>query len=264
MKNLFKYSLLGILVISLSWSCQQNDSLSVASATDTGVGGSYARFLVLDDFMYVVNRSELKTFDVSNPAEPTQIHHQSVGQNIETIFNFKNRLFIGSSSAMFIYTIPETDAIPVRTSEVSYADFFIDACDPIVANDSVAYVTLSTVEAIGRCRRINTIQINELKVFDVTDIENPFEIARYEMNHPKGVGLDGNTLFVCDDTHGLKVFDASDPLNLQLLAHFDDFTAFDVIPLGGLLLVVGPDNVYQFDYRDLNNIVKISEIPIEA
>ena len=44
--------------------------------------------------------------------------------------------------------------------------------------------------------------------------------------------------------------------------NFDDFTAYDVIPLGGLLLVVGPDNLYQFDYTDLNNIVKISEIPI--
>lgn len=263
MKNLFKYSLLGILFISLLGSCQQ-DSLSPAAATDTGVGGSYARFIVIGDFMYVVNRSNLKTFNVSNPADPSLVHEQNVGENIETIFNFKDRLFIGSSSAMFIYTIPEADAIPTLTSAVDYADFFIDACDPIVANDSIAYVTLSTVETVSRCRRVSTFQINQLKVFDVRNIEQPVEIMTYEMHHPKGVGLDGNTLFVCDDTQGLKIFDASNPLDIQMIAHFSDFTAYDVIPLNGLLLIVGPDNVYQFDYRDLDNIVKVSEIPIEV
>ena len=71
----------------------------------------------------------------------------------------------------------------------------------------------------------------------------------------------GNILFVCDNDQGLKVFDVSDPLNIDLIKHFDGFTAFDVITLDGLLLVVGPDNVYQFDYNDLENMRLVSEIP---
>ena len=74
--------------------------------------------------------------------------------------------------------------------------------------------------------------------------------------------LDGRLLFVCEDTEGLKVFDVENPVEIQLVAHFEGFTAFDVIPLGGLLLVVGPDNVYQFDYSDPDNIILISEIPL--
>ena len=63
------------------------------------------------------------------------------------------------------------------------------------------------------------------------------------MEHPKGVGIDGNTLFLCDDYAGLKVLDVSDPLNVQTIAHFENITTYDVIPLDGLLLVVGPDNI---------------------
>jgi len=56
----------------------------------------------------------------------------------------------------------------------------------------------------------------------------------------------------------------SNPLAATTIAHFEDITTYDVIPLGGLLLVVGPDNVYQFDYTDLDNIHLISSIPINS
>jgi len=103
-----------------------------------------------------------------------------------------------------------------------------------------------------------------LRVYDIADITQPNLIAEYPMSTPKGVGLDGNTLFVCDHDQGLKIFDVSNPLEIQLIKHFDNFTAYDVITLDGLLLIVGPDNVYQFDYNDLENIQLISEIPYGA
>ena len=102
------------------------------------------------------------------------------------------------------------------------------------------------------------------KIFDVSDVYNPIELTSYGMNEPKGVGLDGNTLFVCDGYAGLKVYDVSDPLNIQLINSFENFYAFDVIPLDGLLLCVSNDNVYQFDYSDLSNIQQISSIPIQS
>jgi hypothetical protein len=82
------------------------------------------------------------------------------------------------------------------------------------------------------------------------------------MTNPKGVGIDGSTLFVCDGEAGLKVYDFSDPVNLQLLMHYPGIDTYDVIPLNGLLIVVGPDNLYQFDYSDLNDIQLISKIAI--
>ena len=103
------------------------------------------------------------------------------------------------------------------------------------------------------------INVDLLKIFDITDPENPFLRAEHPFFAPKGVGLDGSTLFVCDHTAGLKIFDVSDPYapNLTKIAQLN-ITAFDVIPLDGLLLVVGPDNIYEYDYTDLENIKLIS------
>ena len=116
----------------------------------------------------------------------------------------------------------------------------------------------------NNCGRDRLIDLNQMVIFDVTNIEQPELIAEYPMELPKGIGVDGKTLFVCDDKAGLKIFDVTNPREIVSIAHFDTFTAFDVIPLDGLLLVVGPENVYQFDYSDLSNIRMISQIPIEA
>ncbi len=223
-----------------------------------GVGGSYARFIIVGDFMYVVDEQSLITFDISDAADPVQIDKQPIGNRIETIFNFKEKLFIGSGEGLFIYEIME-DGIPQQLSATSYFEFDIYPCDPVVANDSFAYVTLNAKRRLNNpCGGAFEANANLLKIYDITDARQPVLLAEYEMFAPKGVGLDGTTLFVCDDEAGLKIFDVADPYNLVSIAHIDYLTAFDVIPLNGLLLVVGPENVYEFDYTDLDNILLLS------
>jgi hypothetical protein len=264
MKRIFFFFIasLGLLLLD---GCAKDDIGLAESASNTGVAGSYARFMIVGDFMYVVDTENIKTFSLADPADPVQVNEQFIGSNIETIFNLNGNLFIGAGSGLFIYTIGP-DGVPVQQSEFLYSSFGLDfePCDPVVANDSIAYVTLNSTDRIQRCRVVTEIQINVLNIFDIKNLEEPILLAQYEMFNPKGVGLDGNLLFLCDDTQGLKIFDVSEPTVLQQLAHFDDFTAFDVIPLGGLLLVVGPDNIYQFDYSDPQNIKKVSEIPISS
>ena len=88
-------------------------------------------------------------------------------------------------------------------------------------------------------------------------------INTYPLSGPKGVGLDGNTVFVCDNEEGLKIFDVTNKYDIKLIKQFGGFTAYDVIPFDGLLLVVGPENLYQFDYSDLDNIHQVSKIAIK-
>ncbi len=261
MKSIYQFLLLSFLLL-LSISCA-NDAGFEPSGSDTGVAGSYARFLVVGDFMYIVDDSSIKTFDVSDPAFPQQVDQQTVGDRIESIFRFEDKLFIGSGAGLFIYQIME-NGLPQSLSVTPYFDTFDTfACDPVVANETHAYVTLNSLSRVDRPCGGGTIEVNVnvLKVFNIEDITNPLLIQEYEMSAPKGVGLDGTTLFVCDNDQGLKIFDVSNPEDLQLIKHFDNFTTFDVIPLDGLLLVVGPDNVYQFDYSDLDNIRLVAEIP---
>lgn len=263
MHYIYPYFLFSLLFLI---ACDSNDaSFQAEAATDTGVAGSYARFIVVGDFMYIVDESSIKTFDVSTPDQPEEINQQAIGDRIESIFHFENRLFIGSGAGLFIYSISE-NGIPEALSATSYFETFETfACDPVVANETHAYVTLNSLERVDRpCGGTIEVDVNLLKIYNIEDLTNPELIMEYAMHAPKGVGLDGTTLFICDDTQGLKIFDTTDPFNLQLIKHFDDFTAFDVIPLDGLLLVVGPDNVYQFDYTDLSNIQLISLIPYGA
>ncbi len=86
------------------------------------------------------------------------------------------------------------------------------------------------------------------------------------MQNPHGLGIDNSTLFLCEGEHGLKVFDAKDlnKIDENLLAHFKDHDAFDVIPLGTSLLLIGKDGLYQYDYSDPSDIKLISILPIET
>lgn len=255
------YSSLVFLLLFGMIACDSDDNLS-PSESDSGVAGSYARFIVVDNFMYIVDDASIKTFDVTDAANPQQVDQKPVGDRIESIFRFEDKLFIGSGAGLFIYQI-STDGLPVELSATSYFDTFNTfACDPVVANSTHAYVTLNSLARIAQpCGGEVSINVNELRVYDITDLTQPVQVAEYPMSAPKGVGLDGNTLFVCDNDQGLKIYDVSNPEAIQEIKHIDTFTAFDVIPLNGLLLVVGPKNVYQFDYNDLENIRLLAEIP---
>ena len=235
---------------------------SIAPSSDTGTAGSYARSMIVGNFLYLVDDESIRTLSLENPDLPALINEQQIGDRIESIFSLDNRLFIGSGSGLYLYT-SDDQGIPKFTSTFSYDIFPIYPCDPVVANDSFAYVTLNSDFRSFVCGAGTVInEVNSLEIFDVTDFSNPQLIAEYPMVNPKGVGLDGKTLFICDNEQGLKVYDVTDPLAIELIAHFDDFPTYDVIPLTGLLLLVGPESVHQFDYTDWEIITGVPVIII--
>ena len=84
------------------------------------------------------------------------------------------------------------------------------------------------------------------------------------MKHPKGLGIDTKTLFVCDD--GLKVYDATDPQKIManLLAHYPGMNGYDVIPFNNVLMMIAEDGIYQYDYSQLPDINFLSKLPVKA
>ena len=219
-----------------------------------GKAGSLARFAASNGHLYAVDDQNMQVFDITQSADPVAGNELAIGFLIETIFPYKDKLFIGSQSEMFIYdnSNPEN---PTYVSSFSHAT----SCDPVVANDSLAYVTL---------RSGNTCQgtQNQLDVVDVRDVYNPWLVMSFQMENPHGLGIDANALFLAEGEHGLKVFDTSDSyaIDQHLLAHFEDIHAYDVIPLNGVLIVIGDDGVYQYDYSDLTNIRLLSKLTVAA
>lgn len=215
----------------------------------SGVGGSMARFVITGDYLYAVDKQNLLTFDIS-AEEPQPASKENVGWNIETIFSADSSLFIGSESAMYIYDIT-FPATPEQLSVYSH----LTACDPVVVEGDIAYVTLREG---SRCPR----SVNRLEVIDVKDRSNPKLMAEYEMINPHGLGIDNGVLFISEGDAGLKILDAGNPLEIKQLRHIKEIKTFDVIPLNDLLMVTGSDGIHQYDYSDIENIEHLSTITV--
>ena len=109
-----------------------------SSSSPIGAGGSMARFTIMNERLYTVSISDLDVFNITNSADPQHTNTINVGGwNIETIYPFKNKLFIGSRSGMFIYNVVNADA-PAPAGQFQHAR----SCDPVIADDNYAYVTL--------------------------------------------------------------------------------------------------------------------------
>ena len=218
----------------------------------TGAGGSMARFTILDNYLYTVSQNDLSVFNISTPQDPSFTSKKSLDNwTIETIFPFKNKLFIGSATGMFIYDVSAPGS-PVKQAQFTHAR----SCDPVVADDNYAWVTLRAGTNCGG-------NINQLDAVNINAITNPFLIKSYNLTNPHGLSKDGNLLFVCDGKDGLKVYEASDPANIKLLKQINGMEAYDVIALNYRALVVAKDALYQFDYSNVNNIRLLSKIGLQ-
>lgn len=234
-----------------------NAGLSSASksAGGTGVGGSMARFTIYGQYLYAINPSAMRVFNIADPAAPQAGALVQMWGGIETVFPYDRKLFIGSMSGMLIYDIQE-GATPTFLGAYSH----ITRCDPVVVAGDYAYVTLRS-NPNGMCGRGNS---NQLDVIDISNPSQPLLRKTFPMQSPYGLGIDNSTLFLCEGDYGLKVFDAKNPLTVgeNQLAHFKNMNMYDVIPLGNTLLAVGSDGLYQYDYSNPKNITFLSKIPV--
>ncbi|MEL6484438.1 MAG: hypothetical protein AAFP96_06280, partial [Bacteroidota bacterium] len=174
----------------------------------------------------------------------------SIGFNIETLFAYKDFLYIGSRNGMFIYSILNPE-FPEKLSQVEH----FTACDPVVANDTYSFVTLHSNTFCGN-------DINVLEIYDITNAQEPMLVSRRNLIFPRGLGLYGDYLVVCDDE--IKIFDISDAANSKLVQTIDRF-AFDVIISGDLLIAIGENGLFQYQLSSSEGTVNydaLSEIAI--
>lgn len=223
------------------------------SGSSFGIGGSMARFGLYNDYLYVVDNSTLYMFDVKNPESPNDIGSQNVGWQIETMFIYDGHMFFGTQTGMLIFSL-EVATVPNYIGQF----WHVTSCDPVVISDGYAYITLRGGTRCGS-------NVNRLDVLKLSDnyAENEL-LASYPLHGPYGLGIDDQTLFVCDGDAGLKVYNVEDKLHIDdhKIASFSNINTFDVIPFNDYLFMIGDDGFYQYDYSDLQNIHQISFIPV--
>lgn len=219
--------------------------MAVAESIDsnTGQGGSLARFKIVEDYLYAVDSHNINIFNISDLNNPQVLDDVYAGFDIETIFYRDNYLFLGSMRGMYIYDI-SSPATPTFVSEFEHGT----ACDPVVVDGNYAYITLRGGNMCGAIE-------SGLFIVDISDIENPELATSYPMDGPYGLGIKDEKIFICDGDSGLKVYDKTDINDLIELNHFDDIVTFDVIPLANHLIMVGDEILYQYEY--LNDGIKL-------
>lgn len=224
-------------------------------ANTVGVAGSMARFMLHEDNLYAItNPFVLRTINVTSAMNMVLVDSIHTWREMETLFKYNNHLFIGTTTGMLIYSLTNPD----KPDFVSSFDH-INACDPVVVANDIAYVTLRT----GNNCFGNT---NQLDVIDIIDLKNPRLLKSYPMFNPHGLGIDQPWLFICDGADGLKVYDATNPLAItsNKIAHFPGIDTYDVIPLGNVLMMIGHDGLFQYDYADPADIRLLSHLRISA
>lgn len=226
-------------------------------STSTGKGGSLARFTIVGNFLYTLEPNQLSWYKLAANGQATiKEGFIPLEDGKETIFPLGELLFIGATDGLSIFEIT-AGGEPVLKGAVQH----FSSCDPVVANEHYAFVTLRQEGCNGIF--VNIEDRNVLNIYNVDEISNPQIIASYDMMQPRGMGLAGDYLFLCEGDKGLRTLNISDPHNVAFLSFKTDIHANDVIVLQDLLLVIGPDNITQFDYSDPTNLIKISEIVIE-
>jgi hypothetical protein len=249
MKKLRIYFMLSVIPFVMT-ACSMSEKSDMGGDTgSSGQGGSLARFTIAGNYLYTVDQSSLHTISLADVEHPQKVADRSLGIFTETIFPYEGSLLLGTETGMFVYGLSD----PANPGQITYFQH-IRSCDPVVAQNKFAYVTLNT--ANQRCSN----GANELQILDISNLNSPTLIKTMPLTTPLGLAIDNDTLYVCDK--GLKVFDVSDKQNPVQIYSFGNINAQDVIHQPGRLIVIGTDGLHQ--YRQTSGgLQKISTIPIQ-
>ena len=239
--------LAGIIFLSLFGNCNKESANSAAN--NTGAGGSTARFTISGSYLYVVDHTSLKAFQVTDPQHPVYKSKTDVGINIESIFPYEDKLFIGSSFSMYIYSLAD----PAKPAKIAKADYNVRmSCEPVIAKDSVAYATLNSSGPCGGSQSV-------LVVYNIKNIGSPLLEATLPLTAPYGLGMKDNALYVCDGAGGLRVYNIR--FSPQFVQNVTGETFYDVIPYGNILIaqIQGGFTLYDIGTNPLQPVL-ISKI----
>jgi len=180
------------------------------------------------DHLYLIDRTNI--YSIEDRDELRFIGSNRIGRDMETIYPQDDALFIGTRNSMEI---------------LSHLGTFthVTACDPVLPNGQVAYVTIRGGRDCGGT-------VDGLFVIGISNLAKAEELQNIDMESPYGMTIIGNQLFVGEGENGLKIFDISTDGYLQQVAHHRDVIAYDVIPHPtnpSILLATSPAGFGQYE-----------------
>jgi hypothetical protein len=231
-------------ILLIAAGCSKSSDVSSSSSAN----GSLTRFITVGNYLYAVDNSSLKTYNISTPSTPVFKSNTPVGFSIETIFPYQDKLFIGSDNAMFIFSISN----PEQPQKLSETEYFVRGRDPIVAFDSVAYSTVRSLGGFGG---------GVLNVFNIKNVNQPVLVTREGMTNPYGLGAKDSALYICDGTAGLKMYNISKPFQPVSRGSLSiPEIIYDIIPQGNILVCYIQGGICLIDISNRFNPVIIAKL----
>lgn len=222
--------------------------VKIATGGSVNLGASRSKFAIKADYLYILDGGDIKSFSIAGGDCPDYKSKKRTWREPETLISDDQNLFMGTTTGMVIYDVSNPDQ-PDEISEVEH----ITSCDPVVVQGDYAYLTIRSSSECGGDQ-------NEVQVIDISNRNWPKFKSSGDLMEPYGLGIDGNLLFVCDGIYGIKVYDASDPVDApdNLIKTFHGITALDVIPYNGVAIVITENSIAQYDYSDPENLILLS------
>jgi hypothetical protein len=208
------------------------------NGSSTGTGGSLARFTIAGNYLYLVDERNLITIDISNPQSPQIKSKVNVGMDIETIFPYRGNLFIGSATAMYIFSLNNPEN-PVMEGMANH----MRACDPAVAAGNTAYVTVRSSNNGSPCGG----NLDALIVYDVSNLSAPYERKRFTLSNPHGLGIKDGYLYVCDGNAGLRTYQTDGHFSIEQKDIDRGYFFKDVIPYQDMLICMVDGGIVIYD-----------------
>lgn len=248
MRSILNIPLFLSLVIIMT-SCEKDGASADAKSTGgTGTGGSLARFTIAANHLYIADYSTIGVYDLADPNNPVWKATVNVGMNVETIYPYQDKLFIGSTTGMSIYSIANPSS-PVKLGMAQH----VRSCDPVVASGTTAYVTLKGGTPCGPAE-------DGLYIYDVSNIMSPALKNLFRISNPGGLGIKDSVVFICRGNSGMSLVNVKNPSLPQLMYTVNDGSYLDVIPYGNLLICYVSSGLLIYDISNLNQVLKVGTV----
>jgi hypothetical protein len=244
MKFIYYFSLLFISTCFIT--CSKDGVTGEAAAT--GTGGSVARFTIAGNHLYLADYWSLEVYDLSVAGNPVFKKSINIGFAVETIYPYQDKLFIGSTNGMFIYSITNPSD-PVQIGQALH----VRSCDPVVAAGNTAYVTLRSGAACG-------VVEDGLYIYDISNITKPVQKSLFKLSSPFGLGVKDSVVFVCRGSGGLSLVNVKNPSAPKAMYTVSDGNYIDVIPYDNILISYMATGLLIYDISNLNQIVKVGNV----
>lgn len=244
----------GVVDTDNGWSCvdcipaPRSSNRVTAPAVQPGQGGSLARFMIVDDYLYCIDQSSLVLFSIADSGKPIYRNRVTIGWDIETIFNKDSLLFIGGMNGMYVYNISAPEK-PVQLSQFRHAR----GCDPVVVEDTVAYVTIRDGSNCGA-------GTNQLLVIGVGNVKNPVLLSTYQCSNPYGLAVYNKYIYLCDGSQGLRIYNVKNATTLEQKTNMKEIVPHDAIVHNGILYLIANNQVLLYSIIDPVNPIILSTI----